>query len=239
MTTRLLRIALVSAILAVSALLAVPAATRAASTPPIAQRAASAQRLDVRRPVATPRSLAVAEADARLTLADSLGRRGVFDLDPRTGTARFVGRLDGTLTGPSSEPAAAVAMGWVRRNASALGLDRRDLHTFHRSRDYVDVDGTHHLAWTQSVNGLEAFDNGLLASVTADGRLINVSGSPAHGWAAAPPPPRRSGGAGAGACVGPEHATAGRASSSTSTADARSWRGAPTRWPHPASTSSR
>ena len=213
MTTRLLRIGFVSAIVAVSALLVVPAATRAASTPPTAHRAAPPQRLDVRRPVATPRSLAVAEADARLILAYSLGRRGVFDLDPRTGTARFVGRLDGTLTGPSSEPAAAVAMGWVRRNASALGLDRRDLHTFHRSRDYVDVDGTHHLAWTQSVNGLEAFDNGLLASVTADGRLINVSGSPAHGLgrgaATAPTIGREQALARAAA---PSAATAGRAS---------------------------
>ncbi|MEP6758277.1 MAG: M4 family metallopeptidase [Actinomycetota bacterium] len=135
----------------------------------------------MRRPVASARSLAVAEADARASLAVSLGRHGVFDLDPRTGTARFVGRLDSTLTPPSSSPPTAVAMGWVRRNAAALGLDRRDLRTLQPSRDYVDIDGTHHLAWTQSANGIEAFDNGLLASVTADGRLINVSRSPAHG----------------------------------------------------------
>jgi extracellular elastinolytic metalloproteinase len=180
MTQRLPRIAIVSVLVVASALLAVPSPAQPAAPRPAMAPAAADGHRDARRAVASPGALAVAEAAARASLAGSLGRRGVFDLDPRTGTARFVGRLDGTLTAPSSLPAAAVAMGWVRRNAHTLGLDRRDLHTFHRSRDYVDIDGTHHLAWTQSVHGLEAFDNGLLASVTADGRLINVGGSPAH-----------------------------------------------------------
>ena len=193
----------------------------------------------MRRAVAPPAVLSVAEAEARASLASSLGRRGVFDLDPRTGTARFVGRLDGTLTAPSSLPAAAVAMDWARRNAAALGLDRRDLRTFHLSRDYVDIDGTHHLAWTQSANGIEAFDNGLLASVTADGRLVNVSGSPAHGLGR---------GAASAPAIGRDQALARAAGaaaspatrrSSTSTAAARSWRGARTPPPRPASRSSR
>ena len=180
MTMRLPRIAIVSVLVAGSALLAVPSPAQPAAPRPKTTQAAD-RSVDVRRAVAPPAVLSVAEAEARASLASSLGRRGVFDLDPRTGTARFVGRLDGTLTAPSSLPAPAVAMGWARRNAAALGLDRRDLRTFHLSRDYVDIDGTHHLAWTQSANGIEAFDNGLLASVTADGRLVNVSGSPAHG----------------------------------------------------------
>ena len=176
-------------VVAASTLAVGGAAGRAAAPPRTRQAAPAAARpaalgdgaIDTRRPVAGPRALAVASADAQASLAHSLGRQGVFELDPRTGTARVVGRLDGTLTGPSTSPAASVAMGWVRRNLTALGLDHRDLRTFHLARDYVDIDGTHHLSWMQSVNGIRAFDNGLLASVTADGRLIDVSGSPAHG----------------------------------------------------------
>ena len=180
MTTRLPRLTIASVLVAASVLLVAPVPASAARPPSTPRVAGEGRHVDVRRPVAPARTLSVAEADGRAALAGSLGRRGVFDLDPRTGTARFVGRLDGTLTGPSSLPATAVAMSWVRRNAPALGLDRRDIRTFRLQRDYVDIDGTHHLAWTQSVDGLEAFDNGLLASVTADGRLINISGSPAH-----------------------------------------------------------
>ena len=176
-------------VVAASTLAVGGAAGRAAAPPRTRQAAPAAARpaalgdgaIDTRRPVAGPRALAVATADAQASLAHSLGRQGVFEFDPRTGTARVVGRLDGTLTGPSASPAASVAMGWVRRNLTALGLDHRDLRTFHLARDYVDIDGTHHLSWVQSVNGIRAFDNGLLASVTADGRLVTVSGSPAHG----------------------------------------------------------
>src|SRR5262245_55945275 len=44
-------------------------------------------------------------AAARVTLAKSMGRLGVIESDPTTGTLRFVGRLDGYLTGPSSRSA--------------------------------------------------------------------------------------------------------------------------------------
>jgi Zn-dependent metalloprotease len=209
--SRLSRRVFAALIIAVVTSAAVPsAAVRApvGGPPAVAARATGAHHIDVRRPVASARSLAVAEAGARASLARSLGHRGIFDLDPRTGTARVVARLDGMLTPPSSSSAASVAMDWVRRNAAALGLDARDIRSFHRSRDDVDIDGTHHLAWTQSANGIEAFDNGLLASVTADGQLINVSGSPAHGL-------------GRGAAVVP---TVGR---DTAIADARTALGAP------------
>lgn len=52
-------------------------------------------------------------ADARLALAQGLGSQGVVDADETTGTLRFVGRLDGFLTGPSARPAEAVAMDYV------------------------------------------------------------------------------------------------------------------------------
>ena len=118
-------------------------------------------------------------AHARLALAQTLGSQGVVDADPTIGTLRFVGRLDGFLTGPSARPAETVAMDYVRLHLAAFSLSRSDLRTFHLRNDYVDIIGTHHLSWVQRVGGVEAFPNGLKANVTRDGRLINVSGSPA------------------------------------------------------------
>ncbi|MCI0633054.1 MAG: M36 family metallopeptidase [Actinobacteria bacterium] len=123
-------------------------------------------------------------ADARVALARTLGAQAVVDDDPVTGTLRFVGRLDGFLTGPSARPAADIAMDFVRANLTAFGLSEADLRTFHLRQDYVDILGTHHLSWVQRVGGVEAFPNGLKANVTSDGRLINLSGSPATGLSA-------------------------------------------------------
>jgi extracellular elastinolytic metalloproteinase len=120
-------------------------------------------------------------AEARLALAQRLGVQGVVDADPTIGTLRFVGRLDGFLTGPSARPAETVAMDYVRGNLAAFGLSESDLRTFHLRSDYVDILGTHHLSWVQRIGGVQAFPNGLKANVTGDGRLINVSGSPAAG----------------------------------------------------------
>jgi hypothetical protein len=119
--------------------------------------------------------------NARLDLRRTLGTQGVVDDDPTTGTLRFLGRLDGFLTGPSGRPASAVALDYVRTHRTAFGLSRADLRTFRLRRDYVDVGGTHHLSWVQRVGGVDVFPNGLEANVTDDGRLINVSGSPAAG----------------------------------------------------------
>jgi extracellular elastinolytic metalloproteinase len=45
-------------------------------------------------------------------------------------------------------------------------------------RDYTDVAGVRHLVFAQTSRGIAAFDNDLRASVTSDGRLVNVLGSP-------------------------------------------------------------
>jgi hypothetical protein len=108
---------------------------------------------------------------------------GVFQIDPKTGTPRLIARLDGYLTRASGLAPPRITMSYVRSHLEAFGLDRADMKTFVFQGDYVDVGGTHHLAWTQEVSGVRAFDNGLLAAVTKEGRLVNVSGSPAHALA--------------------------------------------------------
>jgi len=135
---------------------------------------------------------------ARHSLARSLGREGELQIDPLTGTPRVVARLNGFLTRPSTQPASAVALGYVRSHLSAFGLSAVDLATLHLAKDYVDILGTHHLTWQQRVRGIPAFDNGLRAAVTARGRLVNVEGSPIHNLSVSRTSPR----IGADAAVG-------------------------------------
>jgi extracellular elastinolytic metalloproteinase len=111
-------------------------------------------------------------------LRATLGRQAVVEMDGLTGTARQVARLNGFLTGKSGAPAAKVAIGYVKAHLAALGLRSADLRTFHLRDHWVDVAGIRHLSWTQRVNGVHVFGNGLKANVTRDGRLLNLGGSP-------------------------------------------------------------
>jgi extracellular elastinolytic metalloproteinase len=126
----------------------------------------------------------------RASHRQSPGGGGLFEIDPATGTVRILEKLDGYLTGPSGRPARTVAFDYVRRHHGALGLTGADLATFHFHRDYIDIEGTHHLSWTQQVGGEKVFDAGLQAAVTRGGRLLTVSGSPVSKAAA----PTRTGG---------------------------------------------
>jgi len=115
---------------------------------------------------------------AARTFRQSLPGQAIFDVDGTTGTVRMLARLDGFLTGKSKDPAKKVALKYVRKNHQALGLAKSDLKTFKLKRDYVDIEGVHHLYWGQRIGGKNVFSNGLTASVTQDGRLLTVGGSP-------------------------------------------------------------
>ena len=116
--------------------------------------------------------------------AESLGSQGVVAVDPATGTVRNVGRLNGYLSGPSRASAGTVALAYVRAHQATLGLDRADLRTLHLSRQWTDLSGIRHVYWTQVVDGIPVFGNGLRANVARDGRLLSIQGSPVHGLAA-------------------------------------------------------
>jgi len=115
---------------------------------------------------------------AQAGLLRSLGFHGVVDIDRLTGTPRVVARLDGFLTEPSERGPQEVALGYVREHADAFGLDADDIAALRLTRDYTDIGGTTHLSWGQTYGGIPSLDNGLAASVTKDGRLVNVLGSP-------------------------------------------------------------
>jgi hypothetical protein len=120
---------------------------------------------------------ASARADATDTLQARLGPQGVVDIDPATDTARVVAKLDGTLTGRAEGAAATIGMRWVRANRAALGLTQADLDTL-AAPTVRAIDGIRHVRWRQIVDGIEVADAELRVNVAADGRLINVLGSP-------------------------------------------------------------
>jgi extracellular elastinolytic metalloproteinase len=113
-------------------------------------------------------------------LRSSLGRSGVLDLDPVTGTVRNVSRLSGALTGASSAGPAKIATDWVRAHAPALGLSSADVDTLGTPKTVTAPGGLTTIRFPQSVGGVPAFDSELRAATDKQGRLIMVGGSPAH-----------------------------------------------------------
>ena len=188
---------------------AIDSAQRQARTIDRAKVAREQRTLDVRD---SGRAVGVSSRTvaARASLARSLGSLGSIQSDPVTGSLRFVGRLDGFLTGPSARSASSVALGYVRANRAAFGLRAADLRSFRLRRDYVDIDGTHHLSWVQRAGGLTVFGQGMHAAVTAGGRLVNVTGGPVRGLRA----PRDAARLDAGAAI--RAARAGRVASASS-----------------------
>jgi extracellular elastinolytic metalloproteinase len=115
---------------------------------------------------------------AQKRLRHSLGDRGVVRVDPLTGTPRFVGRLDGALTGRSGRQPLAVALSYLRGHAAAFGLDRDDLDRLDLTRRYRSRSGLSHLQLAQTYRGIPAFGAGVTANVDAQGRLVNLVGAP-------------------------------------------------------------
>ncbi|HEX4472099.1 MAG TPA: M36 family metallopeptidase, partial [Nocardioides sp.] len=107
-----------------------------------------------------------------------LPSHAVLDISGTTGTVRWLGNLDGYLTGRSSKSPQKIAMGYVRKHHAALGLARADLKTLHLGRDYRDIAGTHHLFFTQKIKGNKTARNGLTASVNKAGHLLTLGGMP-------------------------------------------------------------
>lgn len=137
--------------------------------------------LDVRDAAARQPAVPAGSAEAGFRLRRQLGPRGLFETDAVTGTPRMVAKLDGFLSPPKQGDPASIALAWVRSHAAALGLTAADLDGLTLTRNYTDITGTTHLAWSQSVDGVELFQNGLIVNVARGGRILNVTGSPVPG----------------------------------------------------------
>ncbi len=138
---------------------------------------ARAQQRQVRQAIREA-TLAKGAPPALRALHADLGVQGVVQLDPVTGTPRVVAKLNGFLSGPRSGSARAIALEYLRRHEAAFGITDATLATLSFRGDYVSIDGTHHLSWTQSHAGIPVFGAGVKINVTKDGRVINVLGSP-------------------------------------------------------------
>ncbi|MFK4083025.1 M36 family metallopeptidase [Kribbella sp. NPDC020789] len=125
--------------------------------------------------------VAAKESAASEKFRNSLGTQGVVELDANTGTPAQVTKLDGFLTGRSGKKATEVALGYIKAHPEVFKLGTADLATLKLRKDYVDDLGTHHIFWSQVVDGIEVFGNGLKANVTKNGQLISVMGSPVSG----------------------------------------------------------
>ncbi|HEY2877322.1 M36 family metallopeptidase [Nocardioides sp.] len=127
----------------------------------------------------------VARQPASKTFRASQPKGTVLDISGTTGTVRFLGNLNGYLTGPSHKSPRKIALRYVRHHHTALGLTVHDLTTFRLARDYKDLTGIHHLYFTQRIGHGKVARNGLTASVNRGGHLLTVGGmpistSPAH-----------------------------------------------------------
>ena len=139
------------------------------------------------RAIAARGASKAASRGATRAFAKSLPATAILDFDGTTGTVRMLTQLDGYLTGKSKDPAKKVALKYVRKNHDALNLTTSDLKTFKLKREYVDIEGVHHLYWIQRIGGKTVFGNGLTAAVTKDGRLLTLGGSPVTQATLSPP----------------------------------------------------
>jgi hypothetical protein len=178
-------------VLAALTALAAAAPIASAVAPPATPGAQGLPLLDVRNdaamgaPATKAAAISPSSSAARADLRRALGRQGLVQADRRTGTIRFLAKLDGTLTGPSSAPSRSVALGYVRSHLGALGLTSGDLPSLDAAGATVSKTGLRVVRWTQSSRGIPAFDNSLRVALAKDGAVLAVLGSPAHGLSAA------------------------------------------------------
>ena len=115
---------------------------------------------------------------ARRELRAELGARALLSVDPATGRPRVVGRLDGTLTGPSSATNAEVALEYLREHAAVYGLTPAQVAGLRVGAQRRAAGGLRSVQLTQSYDGVKSIDSGIRAVLDASGRLIELIGSP-------------------------------------------------------------
>jgi extracellular elastinolytic metalloproteinase len=127
-------------------------------------------------------ALRVAAADkpasAVRKLRDALGIQGVVDIDKATGTPREVAKLDGFLTGASKLKPEAITRAYLKAHSDVFGLSAAAVDALKLRQNYVDITGTQHLSFQQTVAAVPVFGNGVKANLTKDGKLISIMGSP-------------------------------------------------------------
>src|SRR3954447_19282470 len=135
----------------------------------------------------------VATVRARTALRKSLGREGVMEIDPLTGTPRQLMRTDGALSSPRAGSRETIALDFVRANRTALGLSDADVDGLVLSHVERNPRGLAVVHFQQVYRGIPAFDNDVRVAIDRAGRVHAVSGSPRRGLSVASTDPALSG----------------------------------------------
>lgn len=114
-------------------------------------------------------------------MASTADPRNVVTLDARTGAVRQIAALDGFLTGPSTATPESIARAYLHAHRTVFGNAASGLAGLRLRKDYVDIEGTHHLSFTQYADGVEVSGTGVKVHIARDGRIIAVDGSPLAG----------------------------------------------------------
>jgi extracellular elastinolytic metalloproteinase len=130
---------------------------------------------------------------ARSALKSRLGRQGVLNIDPLTGTPRQMLRTDGALSGPRAGGRVDIALDFARANRETLGLDTTDLDGLDARRGPTTSRGLTVVHFRQLYRDIPAFDNDLRVAVDRAGRVLSVAGAPRHDLGVASIEPRLSG----------------------------------------------
>lgn len=116
-------------------------------------------------------SLTAAAQDNGPNREESPGFQAQGATPSRAGQIRY-------LTGPNQGDALDIALTYVRKNASALGLSGNDIRDVIVTDRYTsEHNGVTHIYLRQRYNGIEVFGADINLNVAADGSIINVSNS--------------------------------------------------------------
>ncbi|UGS34021.1 M36 family metallopeptidase [Capillimicrobium parvum] len=135
----------------------------------------------------TPRVLATTVAAALLVAAPaSAAARPDFDAHGSAAgaSARTLAAASGALTGPSPGSAADVARSYLRRERASLGLDAADVSSLALARTVALGPDAVNLHFADEQDGVPLFGSDLRVAVADDGRVLSVTGAPAHDAAA-------------------------------------------------------
>lgn len=113
--------------------------------------------------------------EARDDLRGDLGRQGLLSVDDSTGSIRFLAKLDGYLTGATSDAPAEAARDYITDQAEAFGVEPADVGDL-RVAGTETAEGIDSVEFTQRVDGVPVIDSSLVAHVDPDGRLLAVTG---------------------------------------------------------------
>ena len=102
----------------------------------------------------------------------------MLSVDRASGRPRVVARLDGTLTGPSGDTAAEVALRFLREHAAVYGLSAADIAGLEVGSQRRSRGGLVSVQLAQSHGGVTSIDSGVRAVLDARGRLVELVGSP-------------------------------------------------------------